>query len=179
VRLSKKRPVHGGEVRLGRKGPSSSMERWRQQDEGDNCRSMAWRRRRVPREQIMNGRKAQDHADIATPRQPAMDKRHSPFRRRRSTVGPTAERSGHMGYPTLSLSFSSLMGERDVLGDGSWQGREERACRRPVGDGVRNRALGRGDALRIRAHEDAPTCQHQVFAGRRLRLIGFVLNLWI
>jgi hypothetical protein len=103
VRLSKKRPVHGGEVRLGRKGPSSSMERWRQQDEDDNCRSMAWRRRRVPREQIMNGGKAQDHADIATPRQPAMDKRHSPFRRRRSTVGPTAERSGHVGYPTLSL----------------------------------------------------------------------------
>jgi hypothetical protein len=34
---------------------------------------MAWRRQRVAREQIMNGRKAQDQADLATPRQPAME----------------------------------------------------------------------------------------------------------
>jgi hypothetical protein len=53
------------------------------------------------------------------------------------------------------------------LGDGSWQGREERVLR-PVGDGVRNRARGGGDALMIWARKGGPTYQHRVFAGQWL-----------
>jgi hypothetical protein len=48
-------------------------------------------------------RTARGQADLVTPHHPAMDKRCSPFHRRKRMVGPTAERSCHVERPTASL----------------------------------------------------------------------------
>jgi hypothetical protein len=49
---------------------------------------------------------------------------------------------------------------------------------RPVGDGVRNRARGRGDALKIHAHEGGPPVSTEYLLDGFLldRLIGFILD---
>jgi hypothetical protein len=94
----------------------------------------------------MNGRKARDQVDLAMPRQLTMDKRRSPSHRQRRAVGPAVEHSGHVGRPTLSLLTDGGAGRacRWILARARGV-----ACHRPVGDGVRNRTLGRGDTLRI------------------------------
>jgi hypothetical protein len=73
------------------------------------------------------------------------------------------------------LSISSLMGERDVLGDGSWQGREERHAT----------ALGIGLAeegtrlARIQAREGGPPISTEYLRDDGFvldHLVGFVLD---